>query len=102
MLYTVLYMASTRTQVYLTGEQRQRIDELVAREGHSLAWIVREALDRYLAGPASDRSAALDATFGSVPGITVPPRDEWNRFPAGPTAMATPDTPPTKNPRRKR
>ncbi|HEY8740321.1 MAG TPA: CopG family transcriptional regulator [Candidatus Dormibacteraeota bacterium] len=80
-------MASTRTQVYLTEEQRRRIDDIVARDGHSLAWIVREALDIYLAGPAPDRRQALDATFGAVPDIAVPPREEWNRHPAGRNAL---------------
>jgi hypothetical protein len=81
-------MAATRTQVYLTEDQRRQIDDRIARDGHSLAWIIREALDQYLAGPATDRGAALDATFGALPGIAVPSRDEWDRYPAGPTALA--------------
>ena len=72
-------MASTRTQVYLTEAQRRRIDERIAQEGHSLAWIVREALDQYLAAPVPDRQAALDATFGAIPDMEIPPREEWNR-----------------------
>ena len=86
-LYAVLYMASTRTQVYLTEEQRRAIDERIARDGHSLAWIIREALDQYLAAPTPDRGAALAATFGALPGLTVPSRDEWERHPAGPAAL---------------
>ena len=94
-------MASTRTQVYLTAEQRRKIDERIARGGQSLAWIIREALDQYLAGPAPDRDAALAATFGALPDITVPARDEWNRYPAGPDALAiTPGA--SKRPARRR
>lgn len=81
-LYAVLYMVkATRTQVYLTSDQRERIDELIKREGKSLAWVVREALDQYLAGPTSDRGRVLDATFGTIPDLEVPPRSEWDRFP---------------------
>ncbi len=38
-------MATVRTQVYLTTEQRKRIDDLRARDGRSLAEVVRDALD---------------------------------------------------------
>ena len=41
-------MAATRTQVYLTTEQRERIEALRARDGRSLAEVVRDALDAYL------------------------------------------------------
>jgi hypothetical protein len=78
-LYTALYMASTRTQVYLTMEQRKRLDELARKEHRSLAELVREAVDAYLAvSPPSARSA-LDATFGIAPDFEVPSRDEWDR-----------------------
>src|SRR4051794_13825399 len=43
-LYTALYMAATRTQVYLTAAQRERLDELAKRDGRSLASHIREAL----------------------------------------------------------
>ncbi|GAC1581393.1 MAG: hypothetical protein NVS3B24_17840 [Candidatus Dormibacteria bacterium] len=95
-LYAVLYMASTRTQVYLTAEQRARIDRLIAREGHSLAWVVREALDQYLAGPAPDRARVLDSTFGALPDLTVPHRDEWERYPAGRQALELPGAAPRR------
>ena len=72
---------STRTQIYLTADQRAAIDALMEREGKSLALIVREALDQYLAPPKSDLGAALDAAFGALPDLEVPPRSEWNRFP---------------------
>ncbi len=77
-LYTALYMAATRTQVYLTTEQRERLDALSRQHGKSLAELVREAVDDYLAH-SPDPRPALDATFGVLPGIEVPPRSEWDR-----------------------
>lgn len=72
-------MPATRTQVYLTQEQRERIDEVTARSGQSLAEIVRLALDEYLEERAPDPDAALAATFGTAPDLEVPSRDEWDR-----------------------
>lgn len=65
-----------RTQIYLSDEQRARIDELAEREQVSMAEIVRLALDRYLA-----QEDDLDATFGGAPGLrgSIPSRDEWDR-----------------------
>lgn len=79
MRYTAQYMASTRTQVYLTAAQRERIDRLAARDGRSLAEVVRAALDAYLAEQAPDPEDALDASFGIAPDLAVPSRDEWAR-----------------------
>jgi hypothetical protein len=76
-------MASTRTQIYLTVEQRAAIDALTEREGKSLARIVREALDQYLAPKPADLDAILDRTFGTIPDLQVPPRSEWNRYAPG-------------------
>ena len=42
-----------------------------------MAEIVRRALDDYLAEHGPEE--ALASTFGAVPGITVPGRDEWDR-----------------------
>jgi Arc/MetJ-type ribon-helix-helix transcriptional regulator len=80
-------MAATRTQVYLTEEQRRQIEELRAHDGRTLAEVVRAALDEYLAtqGPrAADRELAerrrvLDETFGSVPDFPYPDRGDWDR-----------------------
>lgn len=89
LLYTALYMATaTRTQVYLTQEQRDRIEELRAHDGRTLAEVIRTALDEYLAthGRAAeearraDMQRVLDETFGSMPDLEVPPREEWDRF----------------------
>ncbi len=79
MLYTALYMVSTRTQVYLTVEQRKRLDAIARKEDRSLAEIVREAIDAYLAGAPPEPRVALDATFGIAPDFRVPSRDEWDR-----------------------
>jgi predicted DNA-binding protein len=67
---------AVRTQVYLTEEQRARLDELARRQGQAMAQLIREAIDRFLA-----EGDDLDATFGSAPGIggRVPSRDEWER-----------------------
>jgi predicted DNA-binding protein len=72
-------MSATRTQVYLTPEQRRRIDAITARDGVTMADVVRTALDHYLQGSGSDPAAALQATFGVDPDMAVPSRDEWHR-----------------------
>ncbi len=80
MLYAVLYMPATRTQIYLTAEQRLRLDKRRRREKKTLAAVVREAIDAYLAeGSNKGYQAVLDATFGIDPDFEVPPRSEWDR-----------------------
>ena len=74
-----MYMAATRTQVYLTSEQRKKIETLRAREGKTLAEVVREALDAYLADEPADPHEVLKAAFGALPELEVPSRDEWDR-----------------------
>lgn len=78
LLYTALYMVATRTQIYLSEEQRRRLDERSRHEDRSLASLIREAVDAYLV-ERPDESAALDVTFGSLPDLAVPSRDEWDR-----------------------
>jgi Arc/MetJ-type ribon-helix-helix transcriptional regulator len=81
-------MAATRTQVYLTEEQRRQIEELRADDGRTLAEVVRAALDEYLATHGRqakeerrrETQRVLDETFGIAPDFEVPPRDEWDRF----------------------
>lgn len=68
-----------RTQIYLTDEQRRRIDARMRRDGVSLASIVREALELYLAHGPGDVEQALDRTFGALPELEVPQREEWDR-----------------------
>jgi predicted DNA-binding protein len=65
-----------RTQVYLSDEQRARIDGVAAQRGTTMAEVIRLAIDSYL-----DSGDDLDATFGAAPGFgaSVPDRDEWQR-----------------------
>ncbi|MDA3032782.1 MAG: ribbon-helix-helix domain-containing protein [Actinomycetota bacterium] len=71
-------MSSTRTQVYLTDEQRDKIDRVAAVEGLSMAQVIRHAVDEYL-DDRPDPDAALAATFGAVPDAVIPSRDAWSR-----------------------
>jgi predicted transcriptional regulator len=71
-------MSATRTQVYLTDDQRRKIDEIARAEGVTLAEVVRRALDAYL-GAERDIAAALAGTFGADPDAAAPSRDEWDR-----------------------
>lgn len=77
-MYTVLYM-SERTQIYLTSRQRRKLDEIAASEGKSLAQVIRDAVEVYVARAIPDASSALQATFGAAPDITTPDRGEWER-----------------------
>jgi len=79
MLYSVLYMPSTRTQIYLTTDQRRMLDARGRRTGMPLARMIREAVSEYLANDVSDASEALDGTFGSLPDLELPSRDEMER-----------------------
>jgi hypothetical protein len=55
-----------RTQVTLTDTQYARLRDESARSGHSLAELVRRALDeRYGAVSKADRLRLLDAAFGA-------------------------------------
>ncbi len=71
-------MSATRTQVYLTDEQRRRIDEIAHADGVTMAEVIRRALDSYLAHE-TDASGALLATFGADPTAAQPDRSEWER-----------------------
>ncbi len=71
-------MSATRTQVYLTAEQRQRIDEIRRADGVTLAEVVRRALDAYL-DSQRDSSSTLAETFGADPAAHAPSRNEWER-----------------------
>lgn len=71
-------MSSTRTQIYLTDDQRRRIDRVAAAKGLTMAEVVRRAVDEYLdAEPNAE--LALAATFGAAPDADVPSRDDWQR-----------------------
>ena len=70
---------STRTQIYLTKEQRNKLDARARREDKTLAQLIREAVDRYLESEVGDPDEVLHATFGTLPDLEVPSRDEWDR-----------------------
>ncbi len=72
-------MSATRTQVYFTEEQRRRLDALAKDQGRTLASVVREAVDAYVAQQTLDLGLVLDETFGSMPDLAVPARSEWDR-----------------------
>lgn len=72
-------MSATRTQVYLSKEQRQLVDELAVTEGITMAEVVRRAVNAYLSERVPNATAALAATFGSTPDADVPSRDQWDR-----------------------
>jgi hypothetical protein len=71
-------MAATRTQVYLTEEQRRMIDDLAKAEGVTLAEVVRRALDSYF-NSERDAAVALASTFGADSDARAPSRAEWDR-----------------------
>ena len=71
-------MSSTRTQIYLTEEQRQRIDAVAQSEGVTMAEVVRRALEKYLP-TETDPTEALKATFGIDPQAKLLDRREWDR-----------------------
>jgi len=72
-------MAATRTQIYLTKGQRERLNELARRDDKSLAELIREAVDLYLDRGSVDLRTALHETFGACPDLEVPGRSEWDR-----------------------
>lgn len=71
----MVYMA-TRTQIYLTDEQRARLADRARREGVPVSKVIRDAVDDYLG-----EEDALAATFGALPAIGpgLPSRGEWER-----------------------
>ena len=72
-------MPTTRTQVHLTPEQSEHIDEIASVEGVTSAEIVQRALDAYLSSHSLDATSVLERTFGTVPDICAVSRDEWQR-----------------------
>ena len=71
-------MPATRTQIYLQPEQRHRLDEIARARGLSLASVVREAVDIYIANGPIDPTTALKRTFGAAPDAVVPDRRDWD------------------------
>ncbi len=44
-----------------------------------MARLIREAVEVYLADDVADIDAALEETFGALPELELPSRDEWDR-----------------------
>lgn len=73
-------MAATRTQIYITQDQRRRLDQLRKVERKPLAEVIRDAIDAYLQSrEAEDLDAHFERTAGTMPELVVPSRDEWDR-----------------------
>jgi hypothetical protein len=68
---------AVRTQIYLTPGQREKLSERAKRQGRTMADVIREAVDDYLARGTVDD--ILERTFGMSPEFEVPPRSEWDR-----------------------
>ena len=71
-------MSATRTQIYLQPSQRRRLDEIADSRGSSLAALVREAIEHYIAQAPVDPTTALSSTFGAAPEARFPERDDWD------------------------
>ena len=64
----VPYRCMQRTQIYLTDEQRRRLDRRARDAGVPMAVVIRGILDEALSigGPQEARMAAADAAFGAL------------------------------------
>ena len=73
-VYSTLYM-SVRTQVYLTEDQRARLNDRARQDGVGMAHVIRDAIDRFLSTEDD-----IEATFGAALDIKrrVPLRAEWD------------------------
>lgn len=62
-----------RTQIYLDERQAEELGRRAAVRGTTASKMIREAIDRYLAGPDEEQArlaryrASLDTSFGSAP-----------------------------------
>lgn len=70
-----------RTQIYLDDDQDRRVAARARADGTTKSAVIRAAIDQFLKRKSrrDDVRAHLDATFGSMPSIEVPDRDEWDR-----------------------
>ena len=56
-----------RTQVYLTSEQKARLETIARAKSVSMADVIREAVDQYLLDSEPNQLlAAINRTFGTV------------------------------------
>ncbi|MGI8439783.1 MAG: CopG family transcriptional regulator [Thermoleophilaceae bacterium] len=72
-------MAARRTQIYLDDSLREGIDRLRARDGRSMAEIVRDALERYLAEEQRRERALAEVAYEWVGGWAREGRDDDTR-----------------------
>jgi hypothetical protein len=74
-------ISAVRTSIYLTEEQRGRIDSIRDASGVTLSEVIRRSLGSYLAAEFPDPASALGETFGSSPEADsdLPSTDEWTR-----------------------
>ncbi len=63
----------------MVAKRASRLDAVRRREGRTLADVIREAVDAYLAEPVADPDTALATTFAALPDLEVPSREEWDR-----------------------
>lgn len=70
-----------RTQIYLDEEQDLRLERRAAATGQTKSALIRAAIDRFLSRDRSpdELEQALDDTYGVLPDLRVPDRDEWER-----------------------
>jgi len=72
-----------RTQVQLTDEQLQRLRELAERQGRTVAEVIRESVDTYIARAQRDdeelkaRAIAIGGRFRSGVGDIAENHDEY-------------------------
>ena len=73
-----------RFQMYLTEDQAISLSRRAERDQTSIASVVRDAVERYLAssGDKEEPARVLEETFGASPKATTPPRREWDRLDA--------------------
>lgn len=55
-----------RTQIYLTEEEHEKLDELAAQTGKTKSWLIREAVEEYVVHkkPEFDKEAFMKAVRG--------------------------------------
>ncbi|HID88061.1 MAG TPA: ribbon-helix-helix protein, CopG family [Anaerolineae bacterium] len=63
-------MAMTRTQIYLTEEQREQIRRLAEAQHKTMAQVIREAIEEYVTQQTSDEDPLWDIIGLGASGIT--------------------------------
>ena len=63
-------MAMTRTQIYLTEEQREQIQRLAEAQHKTMAQVIREAVEEYVVQRSAKKSAWWDIVNLGSSGIT--------------------------------